>query len=67
MLPQKLQRLKRDLESELYLDADDKKALQILKVLDSDPKFQQILNSSDFLTKSFSVAPRICPQCGKPI
>lgn len=65
MLPSKLASLKRDLESQLYLDSDDKKALQILNVLNTDPSFQQLISQSDFLTKSFSVAPQTCPSCGK--
>lgn len=67
MLPSKLSTLKKDLETQIYLDSDDKKTLQILKVLNTDTRFQKLINESDFLTKSFSVAPEYCPSCGKRI
>ena len=67
MLTSKLATLKRDLESQLYLDNDDKKSLQILNVLNTDSRFQKLISESDFLTKSFSVAPDYCPSCGKRI
>ena len=65
MLPNKLALLKKQLESELYLDQEDKSALKILKVLDADSELNKKMSESDFLTKSFSVAPSMCPSCGK--
>jgi hypothetical protein len=67
MLPYKLAKLKQELENELYLDNDDKKSLKVLKVLDSDQHFKKLISDDDILTKSFSVAPSICPNCGKPL
>ena len=67
MLPSKLATLKKDLESQIYLDSDDKKSLQILNVLNTDPSFQKLISQSDFLTKSFAVAPENCPSCGRRI
>ena len=67
MLPTKLKKLKTELENEQYLDQDDKKALQVLKLIDTDKKFQELINKSDFLTKSFSASPASCPVCGKSI
>ncbi|XZF14854.1 hypothetical protein ACTHGU_01850 [Chitinophagaceae bacterium MMS25-I14] len=67
MLPSKLTALKKSLESELYLSDDDKKALQILNVLNGDSNFQKVFSGGDFFTKSFAVAPEYCPNCGKKI
>jgi hypothetical protein len=67
MLPYRLAKLKQELESQLYLNKDDKKSLQVLKVLDSDPNFKEILNDEELMKKSFAVAPRTCPQCGRPM
>lgn len=67
MLPSKLQSLKKQLESELFLNNDDQKSLKVLQTLDKDPRLQKLINQNDLLTKSFSVAPENCPECGKRI
>lgn len=67
MLPTKLSKLKSDLQSQLYLSDDDKKALQVLKLVEADPSIQKMLQQSDFLQKSFSAANSICNCCGKPL
>lgn len=66
MLPSKLAQIKKELAKELYLDDDDKKSLKILELLDRDVNFQGFLQS-DYLIKSFAVAPKICKECGRPI
>ena len=65
MLTGKLSLLKKELENKLFKDEDDKKTLKILDSLDKDLNFNQMINSSDFITKSFSVAPESCPSCGR--
>lgn len=65
MLTSKLSQLKRELESKIYLDEDDKKTLRILKVFDTDQTLQKLISSGEILTKSFAVAPEYCPSCGK--
>jgi len=67
MLTSKLQQVKRELENKLYKDEDDKKTLKILDSLDKDLTFNRMINSSDFLTKSFAVSPEYCPSCGKKV
>jgi hypothetical protein len=67
MLPPKLAVLKRQLEIELHLDNDDQKTLRILQIVDTDTQFQKKIKASDFISKSFSVAPEFCSFCGKKI
>lgn len=67
MLPSKLATLKSTLQSQIYLNDDDKKALQVLKVLDSDSEFQKLVGDDDLITKSFAVAPEKCPSCGRKL
>ncbi|WP_298147537.1 hypothetical protein [Flavobacterium sp.] len=67
MLTLKLQQVKKEIENKLYKDEDDKKTLKILDSLDKDLTFNRIINSSDFLTKSFAVAPEYCGSCGRKI
>lgn len=65
MLTTKLLAVKKELENKLFKDEDDKKTLKILDSLDKDVNFNRMLNSSDFITKSFAMAPENCPSCGK--
>jgi hypothetical protein len=67
MLTSKLLQVKKELENKLFKDEDDKKTLKILDSLDKDLTFNRMINSSDFLTKSFAVAPEYCPSCGKKV
>jgi hypothetical protein len=67
MLTSKLLQLKKELENKLIEDEDDKKTLKILDSLDKDLTFNRIINSNDFLTKSFAVAPEYCSSCGRKV
>lgn len=69
MLPSALSQLKQSLEKELHLDDDDKRSLHVLRILENDPKVQQLLteNVRQVLTKSFVMASSVCPCCGKTL
>jgi hypothetical protein len=67
MLPTKLEQLKKSIENQLFKDEDDKRTLQVLKLIEIDPNIQKLIKANDFLQKSFSAAPSICPVCGKTI
>ncbi|CAD0221308.1 hypothetical protein [Chryseobacterium sp. JV274] len=67
MLTSKLLEVKKELENKLFKDNDDKKTLKILESLDKDINFNRMINSNDFIIKSFSVAPDNCPSCGKKL